>query len=81
MEQLFNVGLCLNDIPVHDSTKNLVAMSEHFSAEYELSHQLELMTNELQLRYRDVEIEKQKTEKYALLLNITNSNFILFVVF
>ncbi len=62
-------GLYLSDIPIHDSTRDLVLLSEQFRAEYELTQKLEVMNDKLQQTYRELEIEKQLTDKlvYSIL--------------
>jgi guanylate cyclase soluble subunit beta len=59
----------LSDIPLHDATKDLVLMSEHFEEEYNLARNLEILTDNLQQSYRDLEQEKKKTDKllYSIL--------------
>ena len=56
-------GLYLSDIPIHDSTRDLVLLSEQFRAEYEITQKLEIMNDKMQQTYRELEIEKQLTDK------------------
>lgn len=69
LEDLVERGLYLSDIPLHDSTRDLVLLSEQFRAEYELTQKLEIMNDKLQQTYRELEIEKQLTDKlvYSIL--------------
>ena len=69
LEDLNERGLYLSDIPIHDSTRDLVLLSEQFRAEYELTQKLEVMNDKLQQTYRELEIEKQLTDKlvYSIL--------------
>ena len=69
LEDLVERGLYLSDIPLHDSTRDLVLLSEQFRAEYELTQKLEVMNDKLQQTYRELEIEKQLTDKlvYSIL--------------
>ena len=48
---------------------NQVLLSEQFRAEYELTQKLEVMNDKLQQTYRELEIEKQLTDKllYSIL--------------
>lgn len=59
-------GLYLNDIPLHDATRDLVLMSEQFEADYKLTRNLELLTDKLQQTYRVLDSEKQKTDRSVL---------------
>ena len=69
LEELLAGGLYLSDIPAHDSTRDLLFLSEQFRAEYELTQKLEVMTDKLQQTYRELEIENQLTDKlvYSIL--------------
>ena len=66
---LFNIddmmerGLYMSDIPLHDATRDLVLLSEHFDAEYKLTQKLEILTDQLQHTYRELEQEKMKTDR------------------
>ena len=72
-------GLYLSDIPIHDSTRDLVLLSEQFRAEYELTQKLEVMNDKLQQTYRELEIEKQLTDKlvYSILPPTVSCIFIM----
>jgi len=59
----FRRGLYISDIPLHDATRDLVLMSEQFEADYKLTRNLELLTDKLQQTYRELEGEKQKTDR------------------
>lgn len=61
--QIFRRGLYISDIPLHDATRDLVLMSEQFEADYKLTRNLELLTDKLQQTYRELESEKQKTDR------------------
>ncbi|XP_064636922.1 guanylate cyclase soluble subunit beta-1-like [Lineus longissimus] len=69
LDDLHDNGLFLSDIPVHDATRDLVLLSEQFRAEYELTQRLEVMTQNLRHTYKELEIEKQLTDKliYSIL--------------
>lgn len=68
MDDLHRKGLFLSDIPLHDATRDLVLLSEHFEAEYKLTKNLEILTDKLQLTHRELEDEKKKTDKYVYIL-------------
>ncbi len=57
------IGLYLSDIPLHDATRDLILLSERFEQEYKLTKKLEIMTDQLQQTYRDLEEEKRKTDR------------------
>lgn len=59
----FRRGLYLSDVPLHDATRDLVLMSEQFEADYKLTRNLELLTDKLQQTYRELDGEKQKTDR------------------
>ncbi|XP_054709218.1 guanylate cyclase soluble subunit beta-1-like [Uloborus diversus] len=69
LDDLHRRGLYLSDIPLHDATRDLVLLSEHFVAEYKLTKNLEILTDKLQNTYRELEDEKSKTDKllYSIL--------------
>lgn len=62
---VFRRGLYISDIPLHDATRDLVLMSEQFEADYKLTRNLELLTDKLQQTYRELEGEKEKTDRYT----------------
>ena len=63
LEDLYRLGLYLSDIPLHDATRDLVLLNEQFEAEYNLTTNLEILNDKLQSINRDLEREKQKTDK------------------
>lgn len=63
LDDLNRKGLYLSDIPLHDATRDLVLLSEQFEAEYNLTKNLEILTDRLQHTYRELEEEKQKTDR------------------
>ncbi|GLV36126.1 Guanylyl cyclase beta-subunit at 100B [Carabus blaptoides fortunei] len=63
LDDLTRRGLYISDIPIHDATRDLVLMSEQFEADYKLTRNLELLTDKLQQTYRELEGEKQKTDR------------------
>ncbi|XP_037794163.1 guanylate cyclase soluble subunit beta-1-like [Penaeus monodon] len=65
LDDLYRKGLYLSDIPLHDATRDLVLLSEKFEAEYNLTTNLEILTDKLQHTYRELESERQKTDKYV----------------
>lgn len=63
LDDLYRLGLYLSDIPLHDATRDLVLLNEQFEAEYNLTTKLELLTDKLQQTYRQLDSEKQKTDR------------------
>nr|BAK23251.1 soluble guanylyl cyclase beta-1 subunit [Gryllus bimaculatus] len=63
LDDLTRRGLFISDIPLHDATRDLVLMSEQFEADYKLTRNLEVLTDRLQQTYRELESEKQKTDR------------------
>lgn len=63
LDDLTRRSLYLSDIPLHDATRDLVLMSEQFEADYKLTRNLELLTDKLQQTYRELDGEKQKTDR------------------
>ncbi|XP_077294951.1 guanylate cyclase soluble subunit beta-1-like [Arctopsyche grandis] len=63
LDDLTRHGLYISDIPLHDATRDLVLMSEQFEADYKLTRNLEVLTDKLQHTYRELESEKQKTDR------------------
>ncbi|XP_042208021.1 guanylate cyclase soluble subunit beta-1-like isoform X3 [Homarus americanus] len=75
LDDLYRRGLFLSDIPLHDATRDLVLLSEKFEAEYNLTTNLEILTDKLQHTHRELESERQKTDKllYSVLpISIAN---------
>ncbi len=66
LDELRRRHLYLSDIPLHDATRDLVLVSEKFEAEYKLTQKLEILTDKLQQTYRDLEMEKGKTDTYVI---------------
>ncbi|KAK6172882.1 hypothetical protein SNE40_016453 [Patella caerulea] len=69
LDDLNRRGLYLSDIPLHDATRDLVLLSEHFEAEYKLTQKLEILTDKLQQTHRELADEKSKTDRlmYSIL--------------
>lgn len=63
LQDLLDQGVHLADVPIHDATKDLLLLSEQFATDYEYARQLENMTNLLQVRYIELDGEKQKTDR------------------
>ena len=57
IEDMRNKGLCLNDIPIHDATRDLVLLSENFQKELELTQQLGIVSDHLQKIFTELEEE------------------------
>lgn len=64
LDELSRRNLYLSDIPLHDATRDLVLLSEKFEAEYKLARKLEILNDQLQQTYIELEDEKKKTDKY-----------------
>lgn len=54
LDDLTRRGLYLSDIALHDATRDLVLLSEQFEAEYKLTQNLEILTDQLQQTHRSV---------------------------
>ena len=52
-----NKGLCLNDIPIHDATRDLVLLSENIQKELELTQQLRVVSEHLTKIHNELESE------------------------
>ncbi|XP_014204890.1 guanylate cyclase soluble subunit beta-1 isoform X2 [Copidosoma floridanum] len=63
LDDLTRRGLYLNDVPLHDATRDLVLMSEQFEADYKLTRNLELLTDKLQQTLRELDGEKKRTDR------------------
>jgi len=63
LDDLHRRGFYLNDIPLHDATRDLVLLSEQFEAEYQLTKNLEILTDKLHQTNRELEQEKMKTDR------------------
>jgi guanylate cyclase soluble subunit beta len=58
---------------LHDATRDLVLLSEQFEAEYKLTRDLEMLTDQLQQTKVELEREKQKTDTYRHLFHLIKS--------
>ena len=69
LDDLLERSLYLGDIPLHDSTRDLILLNEQYRAENDLAHKLEQMTDTLQETHRELEAEKHLTDKlvYSIL--------------
>lgn len=56
-------GMFISDIPMHDASRDLMLMNEHWEEEWTLTQNLEILTDNLQKALADLESEKQKTDK------------------
>ncbi|GAU88896.1 hypothetical protein RvY_01514 [Ramazzottius varieornatus] len=63
LQDLYEMGVRLADIPLHDASKELMFMAENFAEEQEISKELEKMTNDLQAGFEKLEDEKKKTDQ------------------
>ncbi|KAI1292794.1 Guanylate cyclase soluble subunit beta-1 [Halotydeus destructor] len=63
LDDLHSHGLYLEDIPLHDTTRDLVMLSEQFAMEYQLMKNLEVLTDKLHQTNRELEDEKMKTDR------------------
>lgn len=63
LDDLQSKGLFVSDIPIHDSTRQLILLSEQFAAEYKLTQRLEVLTDYLKQTHKDLEAEKQLTDQ------------------
>lgn len=63
LDDLTKKGLYISDVPIHDATRDLVLLSEKFEAGYKLTRNLEVLTDKLQQTYRELDSEKQKTDR------------------
>ncbi|XP_063704653.1 guanylate cyclase soluble subunit beta-1 isoform X2 [Culicoides brevitarsis] len=63
LNDLTKKGLFISDVPLHDATRDLVLLSEKFEAEYKLTRNLEILTDKLQQTFRELDSEKQKTDR------------------
>lgn len=51
-------------------------MSEQFEADYKLTRNLELLTDKLQQTYRELEGEKEKTDRWVIAFFRTTLNLV-----
>ena len=68
LDDLSKHGLYLSDIPLHDATRDLRLLSEQFRAQYKLTTRLEVLTDQLQQTYRELEDEKKRTDRRVQLV-------------
>lgn len=47
---------------MHDATRDLVLMSEHWENEWNMTQNLEILTEKLKKALNELEIEKKKTD-------------------
>lgn len=62
----FNInrrGMRISDMPMHDSNRDLILMNEHWEEEWNLTQNLEILTDKLQNAYKELEDVKKKTDK------------------
>ena len=62
VEELQVKGLYLTDLPIHDVTRDLILLSQHFRAEVNLAFQLETTKRELEQEKKRVQEEKQRAD-------------------
>ncbi|ELT97386.1 hypothetical protein CAPTEDRAFT_190571 [Capitella teleta] len=69
LDELSEHGLYLSDIPLHDSTRDLILLSEQLRAEYELTKRLEDATDTCQRTYGELQVQKEMADKllYSIL--------------
>ncbi|OQV11482.1 Guanylate cyclase soluble subunit beta-1 [Hypsibius exemplaris] len=69
LNELTHSAVYLSDLPLHDATKALVVMSEQFAEDYNMARKLEILTDQLQQTFLDLEAEKRRTDSllYAVL--------------
>ena len=60
VEELQVKGLYLTDLPIHDVTRDLILLSQHFRAEVNVALQLERTKLELEQEKKKVQEEKQR---------------------
>ena len=62
---------------MHDSTRELVFMNEKWENEWEMTKNLEILTDKLKKALNDLEIEKKKTDK--LITHVCNFKLVSFL--
>ncbi len=55
-------GLSISDVPMHDANRDLMLMNEHWEEEWNLTQNLEILTDNLQKALSELETEKRKTD-------------------
>lgn len=63
LDDLKKRGLSLDDLPLHDATRDLLMLGEQFEEEYKLAQKLEILTDKLQYTTRARERQKKMTDK------------------
>ena len=51
---------------MHDANRDLMLMNEHWEEEWNLTQNLEILTDKLQKALSELEKEKRKTDKFTL---------------
>jgi guanylate cyclase soluble subunit beta len=64
----------ISDIPMHDASRDLMLMNEHWEEEWNLTQNLEILTDKLQTALAELETEKKKTDKLVLFLPSREEN-------
>ena len=59
----YSRGMRISDMPMHDSNRDLILMNEHWEEEWNLTQNLEILTDKLQNAYKELEDVKRKTDK------------------
>lgn len=62
IDDLFLRGMRISDMPMHDSNRDLMLMNEHWEEEWNLTQNLEILTDKLQNAYKELEDVKRKTD-------------------
>jgi guanylate cyclase soluble subunit beta len=63
VDDLVRRNLFLSDIPMYDASRDLVLMNEHWENEWNLTQNLEILTDKLKRALEELESEKKKTDK------------------
>ena len=63
-EHIYRRGMKISDMPMHDSNRDLILMNEHWEEEWNLTQNLEILTDKLQKALSELESVKKKTDKY-----------------
>jgi hypothetical protein len=78
----YRKGCCLSDVPLHDANRELMIMNENWRKEWNLTQELEILNDNLQKAYSELENEKKKTDEYLFkFLFILNQLFIYLIHF
>ena len=62
IEDLEHQGLYLSDIPVHDVTRDLILLNQHFHVERNIAAELQEMKRDLEVQKANVEREKHRAD-------------------